>query len=129
MADQHILADDRRIALGPVRHRAVAMNDAALLDVAARADANVADVRAQHAIVPDADVGSDDHVADDAAAGRDEGARVVLRRLAVHAVDRNVATRLSLPPITCFHKLSSIVLSLSSLLLSCSSFFLFLYSF
>src|SRR3546814_6953312 len=29
MADQHILADDRREPLGPVRHRAVAMDNAA----------------------------------------------------------------------------------------------------
>src|SRR3546814_4857027 len=38
MADQHILADDRREALGAVRHRAVAMNDAAVLNVRSRTD-------------------------------------------------------------------------------------------
>src|SRR3546814_17830871 len=48
MADQHILADDRREALGAVRHRAVAMNDAAVLNVRSRTDDDMADVGAQH---------------------------------------------------------------------------------
>src|SRR3546814_2564980 len=67
MADQHILSDDRRIAFGAVRHRPVAMDDAAVLDVAAGADADLVDVGAQHAIIPDADIRADHHVADDAA--------------------------------------------------------------
>src|SRR3546814_19163461 len=63
------------------------MHDAAVLDVRARADDDMADVGAQHAIIPDADVGSDRHVADDAATRRDEGAGVDPRSLAVDADD------------------------------------------
>src|SRR3546814_17579932 len=93
MADQHILADDRREALGAVRHRAVAMNDAAVLNVRSRTDDDMADVGAQHAIIPDADVGPDRHIADDTATRREEGAGVDPRRLAVDAdVDEVVSS-------------------------------------
>src|SRR3546814_1835867 len=51
MADQHILADDRWQAFGTVRHRAVAMDDAAVLDLRARADDDMTDLGAEHAII------------------------------------------------------------------------------
>jgi hypothetical protein len=45
------------------------MDDAAVLNVAARADADVVRVAANNAIVPDGNVGPDLDITDDAAAG------------------------------------------------------------
>src|SRR3546814_8170521 len=61
----------------------------------------MADVGAQHAIIPDADVGPDRHIADDPATRRDEGAGVDPRRLAVDADDADVVHS-SRPPMIFF---------------------------
>src|SRR3546814_8539816 len=91
MADQHILADDRRPAFGWAAvymvAGAVAMDHRAVLDIGARADMDEVHVGADHAIIPDADVGADLHVADDPAAGGDDGAGVDFWGLAVEGND------------------------------------------
>ena len=85
MADQHIIADQRRKTLGLAGARAVAMDDAAILHVGARADDDAVDVGTDHAIVPDARIRADLDIADDAASRRDEGAVMNARGLAVQA--------------------------------------------
>src|SRR3546814_15292308 len=102
MADQHILADDRWKAFGTVRHRAVAMDDAAVLDIRARADDDMTDIGAEHAIIPDADVGPDRHIAVDPAPRREEGAGVVPRGLAIY-LNHAAVVHSSRPPLTFLH--------------------------
>ncbi len=89
MADQHIVTDQRR-AFGLSRLWTVTMDNAAILNVGPCAYHDAADIGAQHAIVPDARFRPDGDIADDPATGRDEGAVVDLRRLAVDRDYRNV---------------------------------------
>lgn len=72
MAHEHVFADDGRIATRAIKVR-IAVYDGAVLDVAARADADCVDVAAQHAIEPDACLRADRHLADDLTPRRDEG--------------------------------------------------------
>src|SRR5690606_39230263 len=78
VSDHAVLADDRRTALG-VWPRPLAVEDAAVLHVRARADADPVDVTPEYAIVPHARLGPDRHVADDPRTGGDEGCLVDLR--------------------------------------------------
>merc|ERR1711969_198657 len=63
------------------------MADTAVLDIRPFADDDAADIGAQHAIVPHRTVGTDLDIADDGAAGRDEGAVMDFRRMAVNRND------------------------------------------
>jgi hypothetical protein len=81
MADQNVLADDRRQALAS-RPRRIDVDDSAVLKVGAGADADPVDVAAKHAIVPDARLRADLDVADQPGAGRDEGGGIDQRRVA-----------------------------------------------
>ena len=66
------------------------MDDAAVLNVRPRADNDTVGIPTHDAVVPDRGIGSDLDIADDPAAGRDEGAVVDARRLAVKRQDRDV---------------------------------------
>src|SRR5690606_29600935 len=64
--DGDVLADDRGIAVQPrVRASVADVDDAAVLDVRARTDADVVDVAAHHCAGPDGDVVAQGDVADD----------------------------------------------------------------
>ena len=91
MADQHIVADDGR-AFGLGGLWAIAMDDAAILDIGARTNHDPADIGTQHAIIPDARLRPDGDIADDPASGRDERAFVDLWCLAMNGDDRDVRT-------------------------------------
>ena len=63
MAYGYVIADEERVF---VAHY---VEDAAVLDIGAGADADVVDVAADHGAGPDAGVGADDDVADDDGGG------------------------------------------------------------
>ena len=67
MADGDVVAEDERVL---VAHD---VEDAAVLNVGARADADVVDVAANHGAGPDAGVFADDDVADDDGGGVNVG--------------------------------------------------------
>ena len=90
MADQHILANDRREALGPLGLGAVNMHHRAILDIAARADDDAVDIGAQHAVIPDAGIRTDLYIANNAASRRDEGAGMDARGFAIHGNQADV---------------------------------------
>jgi hypothetical protein len=89
MADQHLVADQRRDSRRRPPAGRIDVDDAAVLDVGAGADADPVDVAAQHAIVPDARFGPDLDVADQPRARRDEGGGIDKRRLASVTQDRH----------------------------------------
>src|SRR5579859_609911 len=82
VADGHVVAEDQRVL---VAHD---VQDAAVLDVGARAYANVVHVATNHGAGPHAGVFADDHVADDDGGGVNIGGRGDLRALA--AIRANV---------------------------------------
>ena len=75
--DHHAVADMGRLAAADVAVIAlagvVAMDDRAVLQVGVAPDADLVDVAAQHAAVPDRGAGADHHVADDHRGLGDEG--------------------------------------------------------
>ena len=90
MADQHVFTDQCGIAVRRFAVGAVAVDDAAILNIAARADDDPADVGAQHAVIPDADIGADGDIADNPASRSDKGAVVNLRRFPIDRNDRDI---------------------------------------
>ena len=88
MSYQDVIADIRRITVFDPRHRPVAMDDAAVLDIGAGTNDDAVYLSADNAIIPDAGPCADGNIANDPATWRDKGAVVDLRRL---AVDRNDA--------------------------------------
>ena len=89
MADQGIVFDDRWKADHATLVR-VAVDDCAILNIAARADAYRIHIPAQHTIIPDACAFADFDIADDPAARRNKSRRVNARRIAVERYDRNI---------------------------------------
>ena len=69
VADGDIIADGHHIALRASRIRVCDMDDAAVLDIAARPDADMIDVTADHRHRPYRRLGSDHHIADDRCLG------------------------------------------------------------
>jgi hypothetical protein len=67
VADGDVVAEDQRIF---VAHD---VEDRAVLDIGARADANIVDVAPDHRAGPDTGVFADDHVADEDGGGVDVG--------------------------------------------------------
>ena len=67
MAHRHIVADDRRLRAG------VDVDDGAILDVAALADADEIGIAAQHAVKPHTRLRTDLDLADHRRRGRNEG--------------------------------------------------------
>ena len=66
------------------------MYHAAILDICAGANDNAIDLGTNHAIVPDARLRTDDDVADNASAGRNESAVINFGRLAIYGNDADV---------------------------------------
>src|SRR3546814_18788369 len=58
------------------------MDDGAVLDIGASADADMIHIRADDAIIPDARIRADLHIANNLATGGDKGARMDFRALA-----------------------------------------------
>src|SRR5580704_1750676 len=88
VADGHVVAEDERVL---VAHD---VEDAAVLNVGARADANVVHVAANHGAGPDARIFADDYVADDDGGGVNVGRGGDLRVLAAVGADVGLAAQL-----------------------------------
>src|SRR3546814_5369136 len=89
MADQHLLADQRGMALGFARLGRIAVHDAAVLDVATRADADAVHIAPDHAVIPAARPRPDLDIADKARPGRNEGGGFDAWCLAAERKDRH----------------------------------------
>jgi hypothetical protein len=83
VSDQNVFSNDRREAILDPRHWSVAVNDAAVLNIAPSADDDPIDLGSNDAVVPDACFRSDRNIADDPASRCDEGAVVDLRRFGI----------------------------------------------
>src|SRR3546814_9141996 len=81
VADQNVFANDSGKAPRAVLV-AIAMDDGAVLDIGASADADMIHIRADDAIIPDARIRADLHIANNLATGGDKGARMDFRALA-----------------------------------------------
>ena len=66
------------------------MDDGAVLNIRSRPNPDGIHIAAQHAIIPDARLRADVHIANDAAPRRDEGGRMNLRRMAVQGDDGDI---------------------------------------
>ena len=90
MANEHIVANDGwKPVLNP-GHRAVTMDDAAVLNIRARANNHAVNLCADDAIIPDACFCGDGHISNDPATRRNKGGFVDYRRLAVQGNDADV---------------------------------------
>src|SRR3546814_5921782 len=81
VADPHVFPNDSGKAPRAVLV-AIAMDDGAVLDIGASADADMIHTRADDAIIPDARIRADLHIANNLATGGDKGARMDIRALA-----------------------------------------------
>ena len=88
VADGDVVAEDERVL---VAHD---VEDATVLNVGARANADVVDVAANHGAGPDTRVFADDHVADDDGSGVNVGGGGDLRVLAAVGADVGLAAQL-----------------------------------
>lgn len=66
------------------------MHHAAILNIGACADCDAADIRAQHAIIPDGNIRPDCNITNNPASGCNKGAGVNVRRLTVDGDDRDI---------------------------------------
>jgi len=88
VADEYAIADQRGVAAAlAATASAIDMDDGAVLDVAARADADVVQVTSQHAVVPDRRSRADLDIAYHLRAGGDEGVGSEARRAASKGVE------------------------------------------
>ena len=71
---QHDFVADSHIAAYGQRCARVAVADAAILNIAPRANADAIGVAAQRGVEPDADMLAQDHITNDVSAGRDPSA-------------------------------------------------------
>ena len=95
MADEHIVTNERRVATAAVKV-GIAMDDGAILNVGARANPDTVHITTDHTIEPDAGPLTNLNIADDLAAGGDEGGVVHLRRFALIGDERVAAHDLAL---------------------------------
>src|SRR3546814_20109069 len=84
VAEQHVFANDSGKAPRAVLV-AIAMDDGAVLDLGARADADMNHIRADDAIIPDARIRADLHIAKNLSTGGDKRPSTDFRVFAAHA--------------------------------------------
>jgi hypothetical protein len=90
MPNEHIIADDRWKAVLNPRHGAVAVDDAAVLNICPRANNHTVYLRTDDAIVPKAGLCADGNITHNSATRRDEGTIVNLRTFAIQRDDADI---------------------------------------